>query len=189
MDFKDEEIKRLKKLVRELKIENDCLKSPLHLFDLMEELIGHYSILLNPEPKELRTTKGQRATYFKFDINDIVCVKSDGKTKWIYFNKPQISIDGIRYKSDKLSFTGSLVDFCAMYDQTQIHLCIISKSCAVNPSYYYIDKNRLKLNTSHNPGNSCNDLIISPKHSEDFTNRKMMLEQIISFQKKPFHSK
>jgi hypothetical protein len=192
MDSKDKEIARLKKLVQELKDENDYLKSPLYLSFITDEIQGRYSILLNPPLKDFRTTKAQKAAMFKIDMNEIICVISDNddaKSKWIYFNRVQTSVEGIRLVSDKLSFTGSLEAFCKKYDNTKIHLCIVSKSTAVNPFYYYLDKNRLKLIKESTTYNSCNNIIISPKFIKDFIDRKAAIENIISFQKNEFHSK
>ncbi len=182
MDTKDKEIARLKKLVNKLKDENDYLKSPLYLFQVTEQIQGRYSILLNPSIVDLRTTKRQKAAFFKIDINDIICVISDGKSKWIHFNRPQTSFDGVRLTSEKLSFTGSLEEFCLKYDSPKIHLCIVSRSVAVNPFYYHLDKNHLILNEGIIADNKCKKVITSPKFRKDFIIRKETIERIISFQ-------
>jgi hypothetical protein len=187
MDAK--EIKRLRRLVKDLKAENEYLKSPLYLFEMTEAIQGTYSVLLNPPPLEFSATKNQKACTFQIDINDIICVKSDGKIKWIYFVKKQTSIFGERSESDRLSFTGTIDDFCKKYDAPGIHLCIVSRSVAVNPHYYFINSKKLRLLGETNPHNKCNDIPISPKFINDFIERKSTLEKIISFQKIPFRSK
>jgi hypothetical protein len=192
MNSKDREISRLNKLVKKLQDENNYLKSPLYLYSLYDIISGQYSILLNPPPKEFRTTKGQKAAIFKIDINDIICIVSDNndaKSKWIYFKRIQTSIDGIRLTSDKLSFTGSLEAFCKEYDQAKVHLCIVSKSTAINPFYYSLDKNILKISKESTVHNSCNNIIISPKFKKNFIERKATIEYLISFQKIEFSSK
>lgn len=189
MDTKDQEIARLKKIVSKLSEENNYLKSPVYLFHVTEQIQGKYSILLNPPLKDFRTTKGQKAALFKIDINDIICVISDGKSKWVHFRRPQTSIDGVRLTSEKLSFTGSLEEFCIKYDRPKIHLCIVSKSVAVNPFYYHFDKNHLMLNDGISPDKACEKIVTGTKFRKDFIERKETIERIISFQKNQIHSK
>jgi hypothetical protein len=189
MDPKDKEIFELKKLVKSLRKQNEYLKSPMYMWEITELIQGEYSILLNPPLKDFKTTITQKSTFFKIDINDIVCVVSDGASKWIYFSKAQISVDGVRHVSDKLSFTGSLENFCNKYDNTKIHLCIVSKSVAVNPFHYYLDKNQLMLVGKVNPRESCNNIAIGPSFIKAFIERKSNIEKIISFQKIRFDSK
>jgi hypothetical protein len=189
MDTKDKELAQLKKIISRLKDENEYLKSPLYLFHVTEQIQGNYSILLNPPSIDFRTTKGQKAAFFKIDINDIICVVSDGKSKWLHFIRPQISIDGARLTSEKLSFTGSLDEFCSKYDRPKIHLCIVSRSVAVNPFYYHLDKNRLMLNEGIIGKEVCNKIVVSPKFRTDFIVRKETIERIVSFQKIQIHSK
>ncbi len=190
MDKKDTELKKLKKLLRQLKEENEYLKSPLYLFEITEQIQERYSVLLHPPLKELSTTNNQQKNcFFKFDINDIVCIQSDGKVKWIYFSKQQESSSGARLVSDKLHYTGSLEEFCNQFDQPRIHLCVVSRSVAVNPSYYNLDGKKLKLVGKINPQGKCNNIPISLRFVKGFVERQETLKSIRSFQKIRFHSK
>ena len=128
MNSKDSIITSLQTKISELQEENDHLKSSLYMFEICEIIKGQYSIFLNPPEFQFTTTKSQKACSFKINVNDIVCIKSNGKTKWIYFREPQSSVDGIKHTSDKLSYTGSLEDFCTQYDRPKVHLCQISRS-------------------------------------------------------------
>lgn len=189
-DTRDNEIKMLRKLVRELKEENDYLKSPLYLFEVTEQIQERYSVLLNPPPKEFTTTTNQqKSCVFKFDINDIVCIQSAGKVKWIYFSKKQESVSGAHFVSDRLHYTGSLDDFCRKFDQPKIHICIVSRSVAVNPTYYYMDGNKLKLAGKINPQEKCDNITITPQFVMGFIERKETNKSIRSFQKIRFRSK
>lgn len=189
-NIKDIELRNLRKQVNLLQAENDYLKSPLYLFEITEQIQERYSILLSPPLKELSTTNNQqKKCVFKFDLNEIVCIQSDGKVKWIYFCKPQESILGAKLISDKLHYTGSLEDFCKTYDQPQIHLCIVSRSVAVNPTYYHLDEKKLKLEGKINPQGKCNNIPISQRFVKGFVERQETLKTIRSFQKIRFHSK
>lgn len=184
MDSKEIYILELKKKIAELQEENDYLKSPLYMFEVGEMIKGKYSILLNPPEFQFATTKSQKACSFKININDIICIIADGKTKWIYFQEPQSSIDGVRHVSDKLSYTGSLEDFCLHYDRPKIHLCQISRSVIINLFFYYLDRNKLKLiDTKKLTKSECNNLTVSKNFKEEFIIRKASLKSIISFQK------
>ena len=177
----------LKKKIAELQEENDYLKSPLYMFEVCEMIKGKYSILLNPPEFQFATTKNQKSCSFRININDIVCVISDGKTKWIYFQEPQSSIDGVRHVSDKLSYTGSLEDFCLEYDRPKIHLCQISRSVIINLFFYYLDNDKVKLiDTKGLTKRECNNLTITKNFKEEFITRKTALKSIISFQKIDF---
>ena len=187
MKSKEIYILDLQRKIAQLQEENDYLKSPLHMFEVCEMIKREYSILLNPPEFQFATTKSQKSCSFKININDIVCVIADGKTKWIYFQEPQSSIDGVRHVSDKLSYTGSLEDFCLEYDRPRIHLCQISRSVIVNLFFYYLDKNQLKLrDTKRLTGKEYNNLTITKKFKEEFITRKASLKSIISFQKIDF---
>ena len=187
---KDIEIAKLKKQVAILKEENNYLKSPLYLFEITEQIQERYSILLSPPSKALSTTNNQQKNcVFKFDINDIVCIQSDGKLKWIYFSKQQESDSGARLVSDKLHYTGSFEEFCNQYDQPRVHLCIVSRSAVVNPTYYHLDGKKLKLSGKINPQGKCNNIPISQRFVKGFVERQETLKTIRSFQKIRFHSK
>ncbi len=187
MTSKDEVIKKLQKENRQLKKENNYFKSPLFLWDTCEIVKEEYSILLNPPNKEFKTTKNQKACSFEININDIICILSSGKTKWIYFNKPQSSSTGIRHVSDKLSYTGNLADFLKEFDRPSIHLCQISRSVIVNIFYYFIDRNKLKLiDTSNLQHSECDNLSISSENLESFKSRKSTIGNLTSFLKIEF---
>lgn len=189
MDSKDKKIKELKTLIKKLKAENEFLKSPLNIFNLIDGIKGTYSILLNPPFKKFTTTKGQKACTFEFDINDVICVISSAKVKWIYFNKLQTSISGVHHVTDKLHYTGNLIEFCKKFDPPKIHLLQISRSVLINPKYYYLNSNCVRLLGKINPHNVCDNLIISEKYIKDFNLRKSNLAEIASFQKNDIRSK
>lgn len=178
-----QKIKQLQKKIKELQTENDYLKSPLYLFDIIETIQGNHSVLLNPPLKDFHTTHNQKACTFKITPAQIVCVQSEGKTKWIYFESAQTTVSGKRSVSTRLSFTGSLEDFCKEFDPAQVHLCIISRSVAVNPLYYYLDSHKVRLLSDNNPLGECDDLQISPKFTQSFIEKKAAIDHIISFQK------
>ncbi|HQQ95748.1 MAG TPA: hypothetical protein PLX35_00730 [Cyclobacteriaceae bacterium] len=179
MDAKDREIRRLKKLVAELSEENEWLKSPLHTYTIIEGIQGTYSPLLNPPAQELKTVNEKsKACTFQVVVNDIICVKSDRNIKWIYFSKKQLSFAGERLVSDKLQYTGTIENFCREFDSTRIHLCIVSKSVAVNPCYYELNSNQLALIGDTNPHNECNNLAISPKYVQKFIVQKDTLDKM-----------
>jgi hypothetical protein len=188
MTSKDELIKKLLKENRQLKKENNYFKSPLFLWDTCEIIKREYSILLNPPNKEFKTTKNQKACSFEININDIICILSSGKTKWIYFNKPQSSSTGIRHVSDKLSYTGNIADFLKEFDKPCIHLCQISKSAIVNVFYYFIDRNKLKIiDTNYLQHSHCDNLAFGPEYLENFKLRKSTIGNLTSFLKIEFH--
>lgn len=190
MKSKDELITKLKRENRDLKKENEYFKSPLFMWDICQVVKEEYSILLSPPKIKLHTTKNQKACSFEININDIICVLSSGKTKWVYFKEPKFSLTGIRHTSDKLSFTGSLNNFCNSFDKPSIHLCQISKSVIVNIFYYYLDRKTLRLiNPHNNKRGNCDELSISQEYLETFLNRKSAVKNIITFQKIDFRGK
>lgn len=187
MNSDDNTIVGLKKKVEKLQEENNYLKSPLYMFEICQMIKGEYSVLLNPPEFQFTTTKNQKSCTFCININDIVCIISEGKTKWIYFKEPQSSIDGIRHVSDKLSYTGSLEDFCLLYDRPKVHLCQISRSVIVNLFFYYLDRSQAKLiDPKLFNRKECDNLPISKNYVKEFTTRKASLKSIISFQKIDF---
>ncbi|MDI1355350.1 MAG: hypothetical protein PSX36_10550 [bacterium] len=186
MANQDKILRELTNEVNRLTKENEYLKSPLYHWDIIESIKGSYSVLLNPPLVAFNTTINQKASGFKININDIVCILSDGKTKWIYFNRKQQSVDGKLLVSDKLSFTGNIEEFLLTYDKPKVHLCQISRSEAVNLNYYQLNSKVVQLLGKNNPQNSCNTLTMSPNFKKEFIERKAALENIISFQKIQF---
>ncbi len=184
-----QKIKQLQKKVNDLKAEIDYLKSPLYLFEVIESIKGTYSVLLNPPLRDFPTTSNQKACTYKITPAQIVCIKSEGKIKWIYFESPQISVSGVRFVSDKLSYYGSLDEFCKDYDSAQVHLCVISRSVAVNPAFYFLDSDKVRLMGDNNPHGVCDNLSISPQFVQRFSERKATIDSIISFQKIRFEGK
>lgn len=179
MDAKDKEIRRLKKLVAELSEENESLKSPLHLYTIIEGILGTYSPLLNPPTQELKTVNEKsKACIFQVVVNDIICVKSDRNIKWIYFSKKQLSFAGERHESDKLQFTGTIEHFCETFDSARIHLCIVSKSVAVNPHYYRLNSKRLELVVGVASHEACRNIAVGPKYLEKFVLQKDTLNKM-----------
>lgn len=180
-------IDSLQRKIAELQEENNYLKSPLYMFELCQMIKGEYSILLNPPELKFLTTKNQKSCTFTININDIICIIADGKTKWVYFKEPQSSIEGIRHVSDRLSYTGNLEDFCLQYDRPKVHLCQISRSVVINLFFYYLDRSEVKLIDSKLCNRKeCDNLPISKNYIKEFTSRKASLKSIISFQKIDF---
>jgi hypothetical protein len=193
MQNKDDEIKSLKRQIKILQKKISYYESGLFHFDVCNEIVGHYSMILQPPLKDLHTTIRQKASEFKINILDIICIISARKTKWIYFKNIQKSISGESLKSDKLSFTGSIAKICQKFDSSQVHLLKISNSVVVNLAYYVLESNRLKLNLDKNPHGKCDNLTISPSFIDDFVIKKSQLESLkaklealISFQKNAF---
>jgi hypothetical protein len=176
----------LKAKIAQLEEQNKFLKSPLYISEICDIIKREYSNLLNPPLFEFKTTKGQRSCSFELDINDIVCVTSDGKTKWIHFQVPQSSINGVKHVSDKLCFTGSLEEFCLEFDKPKIHLCQITRSVIVNIFYYYVDRKQLRLVDETSNMEECNNFQISKDFKSDFIRRKSGLKHMLSFQKIDF---
>ena len=187
MTLDENYILNLKVKLLELEEENKFLKSPLYFSEICDIIKGEYNCLLNPPTFKFLTTHKQKSCTFNLNINDIICVTSDGKTKWVYFNEPQSSVDGIKHVSDKLSFTGNLSEFCNEYDKPKIHLCQISRFDIVNIFYYYLDRNHVKLMESEKISRKeCDNLSITKKYHTEFINRKSSLKSIVSFQKIDF---
>ena len=187
MNSNDNTIVNLQRRIEELQQENDYLKSPLYMSEICQIIKGEYSVLLNPPQFLFMTTKNQKSCTFSININDIICINSDGKTKWVYFIEPQSSIEGIRNVSDRLSYTGNLEDFCLQYDRPKVHLCQISRSIVINLFYYYLDRSQVKLIDSKLfSKKECNNLPISKNYAKEFATRKATLKSIISFQKIDF---
>ncbi|HMO60714.1 MAG: hypothetical protein QM725_07170 [Lacibacter sp.] len=190
MKPEDDLIKKLKKENKELKKENEYFKSPLFMWDICQVIKGEYSILLSPPKIEFHSTKNQKACSFKINVNDIICVLSSGKTKWIYFKEPQSSLTGISVTSDKLSYTGNLHNFCKMFDNHGIHLCQISRSVIVNVFHYYLDRKTLRLIDPHkSKKGKCDNLPISYEYLEIFLSRKSTIKNIATFLKIDFRGK
>lgn len=186
MDKKDEIIRKLRKKLRQLQKENDFYTSYGYLYGIISGIQGNYNILLNPPLKEFSTTKEQKASKFKINLNEIVCIASEGKMKWIYFNKPQTSFCGIKYISSKLHFYGTIEEFCNDFDAPKMHLCIVNRSFAVNPNYYNLNENKLELAVSVENYDKIKEISISEKHIKEFVEHKEKFESIRSFQKIDF---
>lgn len=186
MDKKDEIIRTLRKKLRQLKKENDFYKTPLFFDGVIKGIQGKYNYLLKPPVKEFSTTKEQKASRFKIDLNEIVCIVADGKMKWIYFSKPQKSFCGIKHVSSKLHFYDSLENFCKDFDAPKLHLCIVNRSFAVNPNYYNLNENKLELIKPIENFEDIKEVSITKKHISEFVERKQKFESIRSFQKIDF---
>lgn len=179
MDTKDQEIKRLKKLVKKLRMENEELKSPLQSYVIIEQALGTYSPLLHPHFQEFKTVNlKSKSCTFNIVVTDIICIKSARDTKWIYFSKKQVSFAGERYESDKLQFTGRIEDFINIHNGARIYLCIVSKSVAVNPCYYRLNSKRLELLGNTGPHEECNNIAVGPKFLKNFIEQKESLDNM-----------
>jgi hypothetical protein len=190
MKSKDDMINKLKRENIELKKENEYFKSPIFMLDICQTIKGEYSILLSPPKLKFHTTKNQKSCSFEIDINDIICVLSSGKTKWVYFKEPQSSLTGINHTTNKLSYTGSLKDFCIDFDRLGIHLCQISKSVIINIFYYYLDRKKVRLIEPHNSNHgNCDNLTISQEYVELFLSRKSAAKNMVTFLKINFPAK
>lgn len=160
------------------------------MWDICQVIKGEYSILLSPPNIEFHTTKNQKACSFQINVNDIICVLSSGKTKWIYFEEPQSSLTGISFTSDKLSYTGNLHNFCKMFDKHGIHLCQISRSVIINIFQYYLDCKTLRLIDPHkSKKGKCNNLPMGPEYLQLFLSRKSAAKNIVTFLKIDFRGK
>lgn len=186
MDKKDEIIRTLRKKLRQFKKENDFYKTPLFFDGVIKGIQGKYNELLKPPLKEFTTTKEQKASRFRIDLNEIVCIEAEGKMKWIYFSKQQTSYCGIKHMSSKLHFYDSLENFCKDFDAPKMHLCIVNRSFAVNPNYYVFNENKLELIEPFENFDKIKEISIPKKYISEFLERKEKFESLRSFQKIDF---
>jgi hypothetical protein len=169
-----------------LKKENDFYKTPLFFDGVIKGIQGEYNYLLNPPVKEFSTTKEQKVSRFRIDLNEIVCIVAEGKRKWIYFSKPQTSYCGIKHISSKLHFYASFENFCKDFDAPKMHLCIVNRSFAVNPNYYVFNENKLELIETFENFDKIKEISIPKKYISEFVERKEKFESLRSFQKIDF---
>jgi hypothetical protein len=186
MDKKDEIIRTLRKKLRQLKKENDFYKTPLFFYGVIKGIQVKYNELLKPPVKEFSTTKEQKVSRFRIDLNEIVCIAAEGKMKWIYFSKPQTSYCGIKHISSKLHFYASFENFCKDFDAPKMHLCIVNRSFAVNPNYYVFNENKLELIEPFENFDKIKEISIPKKYISEFVERKEKFESLRSFQKIDF---
>ncbi|MFN0189056.1 MAG: hypothetical protein ACKVQV_10180 [Bacteroidia bacterium] len=175
--------KILNRIIAELKMENDYLKSPMYKFEMTQDIKGVYSILLNPPKKRFKSLRNSRASYFEIDVKDVICICSDGLTKWVYFTCPQKSIEGELLIFNKLGYNGKIEEFLDEHDQTKIHLCKVSKSHAINLSCYDLDAKNLIFNLETSSKEEYKEIPIGPNFYEEYIKRKAVFDFLISFQK------
>ncbi len=179
----------LRKIIMELQKEIENLNSLGHQWDIIQRIQGNYSILLNPPSQVFHTTSlKSSACTFEIKIEEIICILSEKKTKCIWFRSIQKSIEGEKYESNCLTFTGTIESFIDEYEKSKVLLCKVSRSAAVNLKFYDLDGNKLRLNSGHKPNIDVDNIKVGKDYMKELVIRKGALDKIISFQKIDFRS-
>jgi hypothetical protein len=181
--------KILQKIIIELQKEIEHLNSSGHQLDIIQKIQGNYSILLNPPSQVFHTTSlRSRSCTFEIKIIDIICILTDKKTKYVWFRSSQKSIEGEKYESNCLTYTGTIESFIEKYEKPKVLLCKISRSAAVNLLYYDLDGAKLRLNISNQSATYREDIPVGKEYLKEIVLRKGNLDKMISFQKIDFRS-
>jgi DNA-binding LytR/AlgR family response regulator len=182
-DYK-KEIQILKEKIKSLEEENDWIKSPLYMFELIDLLLGNYSLLLNPHRIEIRSSLNQKACFFSIDIKNVVCIIADERAKYIYLKKAIKSVEGKLHKTNKIALNENLKNICNKLDSSKVHLAQVSKSVAVNVAYYDLDGENLIINTKDLEFIECEKIPISKSYIKSFKIQKEAIDSFLLLQKK-----
>jgi len=184
---------QLKEKIRVLETRIRFLNDPSRIEELLDLILGHYDIILNPPSKNLEFGKSK----FSIDLNDLVCVESRGRLKIMYFIKNQMSLNDKNGSKDFIRFDGSFDVLMDKIDKIKSHMIQVNRSLLVNVrhfSYPDINKNKKTIKcqidfkpTWIDPETTYifDPIIIDDLYFQDFINAKNLIVQHLDH----YHSK
>ena len=153
----------LKEKIRELESQIRVINNPSRKVEELDLILGHYDNILNPPRKDLEFGKSK----FSIDLNDLVCVKSDGRLKIMYFIKIQVSLNDKNGSKDFIRFDGSFQALMDNIDKIHSHMFQVNRSLWVNVRHFsypniYKNKKTIKCQIDFKP------TLINPKPTDIF---------------------
>lgn len=180
-------------LISTLAEEIKYLKSPLHLYNLIEGIQGNYSILLNPPHTIVKGSDKGMSEEYTVKATDIICIKSSvekSKIKEIHLRKllKNRRGDPKTTKLIKINKEKTIPIICKEIESAQVYLASVSQSEAVNIDLYDLVDDHLVLKLKSCKVKSCQKIKIIKKYKADFQAKKEALERIRIFHKTDFYS-
>jgi len=165
-------------------LENDFA---IRLYTAIEQITTDYSTHLNPEPVKIKTSDLGNQEEFLIKVSDIICILSDGRMKHIYL-KSKIENKKGRYRETELITVNDndmgLEALRHHLDSISYHLIQVRRNAVVNLKYYSLNKETLQVTSEELAKRNLPRLKITKAYKEDFIERKLMLNKIISLQEK-----
>lgn len=179
--------------IANLEEELDYLRSPLHLFKILEEVQGHHSTILNPPKTSLKASDAGLSEEYRISATDVICITSstsNSKIKEIHLKRPFKTVKGDpkTTKLIKVNRRKTIPEICIEIESSQVFLVNISQSAAVNVDLYELVNDFVVLKLKRNNVKGLNKLKISKKYIADFQVKKEAIKSIRKFHKTDFSS-
>jgi hypothetical protein len=167
---------------KELHAEIQTLKSPIYLSYLCDVLLQEYSMVLNPAPIEFE----HGLLKYQININDLICIESDGKLKKLHFRKDQTSLTNLHQSTDCIKIFIKYDDLIEKLDPSHSILCLVSRKYCVNSRLYFNTHRKIHCQIELKViwKDKLNEISIEEKYFEEFIKLKCIHEQIKSWSSK-----
>jgi hypothetical protein len=144
-------MKRLRFLEREVRrlqgeINSYYSNLPMQLMELTDILTESYSLHLHPTPVKITASSKNKSQHYMIKPDEIVCVKSDGRTKTIHTLTKLNEIGSDLEIRDMISLESSWNALLVQINPMNFHLCRIHRSIFVNVKYYDLIEGKLEIN-------------------------------------------
>jgi hypothetical protein len=137
------EIRELKQYIQE---QEDIF--PLRMFEHIEAITHHQSLLLNPYPVKIKTSDKGNKGVFECSVRNVICIVSLGRLKRIYLRKKVVDIEGRTAPKNLIIINRNNLkvdQLLQQLDSSSFHLVQVSKGLIVNTAYYAPLSGKLEL--------------------------------------------
>lgn len=171
------------KLVNELdEIKNNW---SLALFAHFQDILSKHRNELDPSIVKVAATHNRQSLVYEIDPKNIVCVRTDGKKKYIFLTKKIKNIEGPLNVTDQVVVNRNkytLEDLCNDLDILNFRLVMVSDRAIVNVGYYHQFKKTLQLILPY-PYHKCKSITLGDHFINDFLKVKAHYDDVISLQR------
>jgi hypothetical protein len=186
---RDDEFENVKTIISKLEIdnlklrnENAFLRSPAYLSHICDVLLDEYSIVLSPEPIEFE----HGLLKYQINLNDLICIESDGKLKKVHFRKSQTSLTHLHRSTDLIEIHIDYNDLIKKLDPNHTILCFVNRKFCVNTRLYFNSRKKIicMIELKANWKAKLNEINIGENYFEEFIKLKCNYDQIMRWYSK-----
>jgi hypothetical protein len=182
-----EELTKINKVLVEELREIKCNWS-LALFSHFQEILSKHRSELDPTIVNVAATNNRQSLIYEINPKDVVCVKTEGKKKFIFLKEKIKNIEGPLHITDQVVVNRNkytLENLCADLDILNFRLVMASDRAIVNVEYYHRFKKTLQLIHPY-AHHKCKSITLGQLYINDYEKVKNHFDDLISLQRLSF---
>lgn len=116
----------------------------MNMFNSLNTICEKFGALLNPIPISLNASYKGKSERYEVNIENILCVVSEGRSKFILLRRPIIGIGNNVRETKVICCNYNMDELINLFNRVNINFFEVNRSVLVNLKHYGINQNQLQ---------------------------------------------